>query len=51
MVGLPLTPASSASLLLNMEGVLTALLAWFVFKENFDKRIFAGMVLIDTNTR
>jgi drug/metabolite transporter (DMT)-like permease len=46
MFGLTLTPASSASLLLNMEGVLTALLAWFVFKENFDRRIFFGMVLI-----
>jgi drug/metabolite transporter (DMT)-like permease len=46
MLGLTLTPASSASLLLNMEGVLTALLAWFVFHENFDRRIFAGMVLI-----
>ncbi len=46
MLGLTLTPASSASLLLNMEGVLTAVLAWFVFKENFDRRIFAGMVLI-----
>ena len=28
-----MTPASSVSLLLNLEGVLTALLAWFVFKE------------------
>jgi drug/metabolite transporter (DMT)-like permease len=46
MIGLTLTPASSASLLLNLEGVLTALLAWFVFKENFDRRIFLGMVLI-----
>lgn len=46
MLGLTLTPASSASLLLNMEGVLTAMLAWFVFKENFDKRIFLGMLLI-----
>lgn len=46
MIGLTLTPASSASLLLNMEGVLTALLAWFVFKENFDRRIFIGMALI-----
>ena len=34
MWGLAMTPASSASLLLNLEGVLTALLAWFVFKEN-----------------
>lgn len=46
MVGLTLTPASSASLLLNVEGVLTAMLSWFVFKENFDKRIFLGMLLI-----
>lgn len=46
MVGLTLTPASAASLLLNMEGVLTALLAWVVFKENFDRRIFLGMMLI-----
>ncbi len=46
MLGLTLTPASSASLLLNMEGVLTAMLAWFVFKENFDQRIFLGMLLI-----
>ncbi len=46
LFGLTLIPASSASLLLNMEGVLTALLAWFVFKENFDRRIFIGMLLI-----
>ncbi|WP_363509609.1 hypothetical protein [Burkholderia sp. LMU1-1-1.1] len=29
-----------------MEGVLTSVLAWFVFKENFGRRIFAGMLLI-----
>jgi drug/metabolite transporter (DMT)-like permease len=46
MLGLAKTPASSASLLLNFEGVLTALLAWFVFKENFDVRIALGMALI-----
>lgn len=46
MFGLALTPGSSASLLLNLEAVLTALLAWFVFKENFDRRIFVGMVAI-----
>jgi drug/metabolite transporter (DMT)-like permease len=46
MWGLTTTPASSASLLLNLEGVLTALLAWFVFKENFDRRIAMGMALI-----
>ena len=46
LVGLRATPASSASLLLNLEGVLTALLAWFVFRENFDRRVAAGMLLI-----
>lgn len=46
MWGLSSVPASSASLLLNMEGVLTSMLAWFVFKENFDRRIFIGMLLI-----
>lgn len=46
MLGLSAMPASGASLLLNAEGVLTALLAWFVFKENFDRRIALGMVAI-----
>lgn len=43
MVGLTGMPASGASLLLNAEGIFTALLAWFVFKENFDRRIALGM--------
>jgi drug/metabolite transporter (DMT)-like permease len=46
MVGLSRTPASSASLLLNLEGVFTVLLAWFVFKENFDRRIAVGVLFI-----
>ncbi|MDB6066441.1 MAG: hypothetical protein JWR26_2649 [Pedosphaera sp.] len=46
LVGLKESPASTASLLLNLEGVFTALLAWFVFKENFDYRIAAGIALI-----
>ena len=46
MLGLAATPAASASLLLNLEGVLTALLAWFVFRENFDRRIALGMAFI-----
>jgi len=29
-----------------LEGVFTALLAWFAFKENFDRRIALGMALI-----
>jgi drug/metabolite transporter (DMT)-like permease len=46
MAGLLSTSAASASLLLNLEGVFTALLAWFVFRENFDRRIALGMGLI-----
>lgn len=46
--GVSLISASTASLLLNLEGVCTALLAWFIFKENFDRRIFLGMALIIT---
>jgi drug/metabolite transporter (DMT)-like permease len=46
MMGLFSTPASSASLLLNLESVITALLAWMVFRENVDLRIFLGMVAI-----
>ena len=46
MFGLIQTPGSTAALLLNLEGVFTALLAWFVFRENFDRRIFWGMVSI-----
>jgi drug/metabolite transporter (DMT)-like permease len=46
MWGLSRMPASSAALLLNAEGTLTALLAWFVFRESFDRRIAIGMALI-----
>jgi drug/metabolite transporter (DMT)-like permease len=46
MVGLTGMPASGASLLLNAEGVFTAVLAWVAFHENFDRRIALGMALI-----
>jgi len=46
MYGLVTTPASTASLLLNLEAVFTALLAWFLFRENFDRRIALGMLAI-----
>lgn len=46
MIGLTKMPASGASLLLNAEGVFTALLAWFLFKENFSYRIALGMTAI-----
>ena len=46
MTGLAAMPASGAALLLNAEGVFTALLAWFAFKENFDRRIALGLFAI-----
>jgi drug/metabolite transporter (DMT)-like permease len=46
MYGLATTTASAASLLLNLEAVFTALLAWFLFRENFDWRIASGMLAI-----
>lgn len=43
MYGLARTDAGSASLLLNLEAVLTAVIAWLVFRENVDRRVFLGM--------
>src|SRR3546814_5899676 len=47
------TPASSAALLLNLEGLATMAIAWAVFRENVDKRllldasaILAGAVIL-----
>jgi drug/metabolite transporter (DMT)-like permease len=50
MLGLARTPATTAALLLNLEGVFTALLAWFVFGENVDRRIALGMTAIVAGT-
>ncbi|MGE0876589.1 MAG: DMT family transporter [Burkholderiales bacterium] len=46
MYGLARTNAGTASLLLNLEAVLTAMLAWFAFRENVDRRVFLGMCAI-----
>ena len=46
MLGLNATSGAAASLLLNLEAVLTALIAWGVFKENADRRIVMGMLAI-----
>ena len=46
MVGLRTTAAASASLLLNLEAVFTALGAWLIVKEHADRRIVIGMVVI-----
>ncbi len=44
--GISRISGSTASLLLNLEAVLTSLIAWFIFKEHFEKKIVYGMVLI-----
>ena len=46
MFGLMTTGGSAASLLLNLEAVLTAVIAWVVFKENAGRRIVLGMAAI-----
>lgn len=46
MSGLAYTQAATASLLLNLESVLTAVLAWVVFRENVDRRVMFGMLAI-----
>lgn len=46
MWGLTQTTGSAASLLLTLEGVFTALIAWVVFREPFNRRIGLGMAAI-----
>ena len=46
MLGLSTTPASSASLLLNVEGLSTMAIAWIVFRENVDRRLLFGAFAI-----
>ena len=46
MFGLTRTAGATASLMLNLESVLTALIAWLVFRENADRRIVLGMIAI-----
>jgi drug/metabolite transporter (DMT)-like permease len=46
MYGLRHTSGATASLMLNLETVLTAALAWIVFREHADRRIVAGMLAI-----
>ena len=46
MYGLTRTDGATASLLLNLEAVLTASIAWIVFRENVGRRVFLGMAAI-----
>jgi len=45
-IGLTTTSATVGSLLLNFEGVFTALLAWTVFGERWRSQVFLGIVAI-----
>lgn len=46
MFGLTRTAGATSSLMLNLESVLTAVIAWLVFRENADRRIVLGMLAI-----
>ncbi|MFL1387816.1 EamA family transporter [Pseudomonas tritici] len=46
MFGLTRTAGATASLMLNLESVLTAVIAWLAFRENADRRIVLGMIAI-----
>jgi drug/metabolite transporter (DMT)-like permease len=46
MSGLTRTDAATASLLLTLEASVTALMAWFLFHENYDRRIALGMACL-----
>lgn len=46
LYGLRATTGSTAALLLNLEAVFTALLAWLVFRENAGARVVLGLLAI-----
>jgi len=46
MLGLARTPASTAALLLNLEGLATMAIAWLAFRENVDRRLLVGAAAI-----
>jgi len=46
MIGLTTTAASAAALLLNLEGLATMAIAWVIFRENVDRRLFLGALAI-----
>jgi len=46
MAGLARTSAASASLLLNLEGLVTMGIAWLVLRENVDRRLLMGAFAI-----
>jgi drug/metabolite transporter (DMT)-like permease len=46
MLGLSMISAASASLLLNVEGLATMVIAWVAFRENVDRRLLVGALAI-----
>jgi len=46
IIGLSTTPASTAALLLNIEGLATMGIAWLVLRESVDQRLLLGAALI-----
>jgi len=46
MLGLRTTAASTAALLLNLEGLATMAIAWLAFRENVDRRVLIGAFAI-----
>jgi len=46
MLGLAATPAATAALLLNLEGLSTLAIAWLVFHESVDRRLLVGAAAI-----
>lgn len=46
MFGLKETAGSTASLLLNLEGLATMAIAWLVYRENVDRRLMIGAFAI-----
>ncbi len=48
--GIAHSPAASASLLLNLEGVFTGLIAWIIFREAFNRRVAWGLATITSGS-
>ena len=46
LLGLSSTPAGSAALLLNLEGLATMAIAWLVFRESTGPRVILGAIAI-----
>ena len=50
MIGLAMTTSANASLLNNFEIVATSLIAFFIFKEEINKRLWVAIALITVSS-